>query len=106
MKKQALIYAVIFLVLVTAGYFLIFEIEKDKTEKSLAVQKSTEPQAALPQAGFENIPFAVTGSSYHTEVIIGYNDETRKFIINEVRIIYRDKSVAILKIHDRIYSQI
>ncbi len=52
MKKQALIYAVVFLVLVTAGYFLISEIEKDKIEKSLAVQKSTEPQAALPQVGF------------------------------------------------------
>lgn len=40
-----------------------------------------------PNYGFglknPNIPFAPSGSSYHTEVIIGYNDATREFIVND-----------------------
>jgi len=40
-----------------------------------------------PNYGFglqnPDIPFLGTGSSYHMEVIIGYNDETREFITND-----------------------
>ncbi|MDO8676713.1 MAG: C39 family peptidase [Candidatus Azambacteria bacterium] len=40
-----------------------------------------------PNYGFglknPNIPFLLSGSSYHMVVVIGYNDETREFITND-----------------------
>lgn len=70
----------------TLGLFKVAIKEKPTIEDIQKEVHAGRPVISLHRGfdlGNKNIPFLATGSSYHSVVVIGYDDTTREFITND-----------------------